>query len=259
MYYQKLRKEWIFDFMVTTSKTSSITSITECSSNETIIIKTIIPHYGINSYHKNCMILHYHALTCLFQRLRRTRSKENIRVKSAGRDVTCVKDPGPVWLSLCGYRGERIDWVLKKKLFNFNILPVPFALSRVIHFRSIFLGITIICIIATVVLIWFVHKNRRIKVFRIASPTFLIITLIGCIIMYLEVIMTKIIIHVIYYFYALNFEVIIYEGLKETYDIVVVIEFSSSMKSIQWENISYYCWFYNSKRYNFFIYYRLII
>ncbi|XP_025422700.1 probable G-protein coupled receptor CG31760 isoform X2 [Sipha flava] len=52
--------------------------------------------------------------------------------------------------------------------------------------RSTFLGITVVCIILTVILIWFVHKNRRIKVFRIASPTFLIITLIGCIIMYSE-------------------------------------------------------------------------
>ncbi|KAE9536615.1 hypothetical protein AGLY_007017 [Aphis glycines] len=52
--------------------------------------------------------------------------------------------------------------------------------------RGTFLGITVVCIIFTVILIWFVHKNRRIKVFRIASPTFLIITLIGCIIMYSE-------------------------------------------------------------------------
>lgn len=90
-------------------------------------------------------------------------------------------------------------------LFCFLILHVQFTLSYVMHFRSIFLGITIICIIATVVLIWFVHKNRRIKVFRIASPTFLIITLIGCIIMYSEVIITKIIIHVIYYICISNF------------------------------------------------------
>ncbi|XP_050522426.1 probable G-protein coupled receptor CG31760 [Daktulosphaira vitifoliae] len=52
--------------------------------------------------------------------------------------------------------------------------------------RSIFLSITILCIVLTIILIWFVHKNRRIKVFRIASPTFLIITLVGCIIMYSE-------------------------------------------------------------------------
>ncbi|XP_050442150.1 probable G-protein coupled receptor CG31760 isoform X2 [Adelges cooleyi] len=52
--------------------------------------------------------------------------------------------------------------------------------------RSIFLIITLVCIVLTVILIWFVHKNRRIKVFRIASPTFLVITLIGCIIMYSE-------------------------------------------------------------------------
>lgn len=59
--------------------------------------------------------------------------------------------------------------------------------NNYLYFRSTFLGITIVCIMCTVILIWFVHKNRRIKVFRIASPTFLIITLIGCIIMYSEV------------------------------------------------------------------------
>ncbi|XP_060839071.1 probable G-protein coupled receptor CG31760 isoform X2 [Rhopalosiphum padi] len=60
------------------------------------------------------------------------------------------------------------------------------CMAKFMWTQSTFLGITVVCIISTVILIWFVHKNRRIKVFRIASPTFLIITLIGCIIMYSE-------------------------------------------------------------------------
>lgn len=78
--------------------------------------------------------------------------------------------------------------IKKKKKYKtfFSTLYRP-KITACTYFRSTFLGITIVCILCTVVLIWFVHKNRRIKVFRIASPTFLIITLIGCIIMYLEV------------------------------------------------------------------------
>ncbi|XP_022164127.1 probable G-protein coupled receptor CG31760 isoform X2 [Myzus persicae] len=60
------------------------------------------------------------------------------------------------------------------------------CMAKFMWIKSTFLGINVVCIISTVILIWFVHKNRRIKVFRIASPTFLIITLIGCIIMYSE-------------------------------------------------------------------------
>ncbi|XP_037791808.1 probable G-protein coupled receptor CG31760 [Penaeus monodon] len=54
-------------------------------------------------------------------------------------------------------------------------------------FRIALLTISILCILLTLVLMGMVYHYRSVKVFRLASPTFLCICLIGCIIMYLEV------------------------------------------------------------------------
>nr|XP_053642561.1 LOW QUALITY PROTEIN: probable G-protein coupled receptor CG31760 [Cherax quadricarinatus] len=53
-------------------------------------------------------------------------------------------------------------------------------------FRIVLLTISSLCILFTIVLMGLVYHYRSVKVFRLASPTFLCICLIGCIIMYLE-------------------------------------------------------------------------
>jgi len=49
------------------------------------------------------------------------------------------------------------------------------------------LTISIGCACGTFVLAGYLFRHRRVKVFKVASPIFLMITLIGCAIMYLEV------------------------------------------------------------------------
>ncbi|XP_045115440.1 probable G-protein coupled receptor CG31760 [Portunus trituberculatus] len=53
-------------------------------------------------------------------------------------------------------------------------------------FRIALLSISLLCIVFTFVLMALVYHYRSVKVFRLASPTFLCICLIGCIIMYFE-------------------------------------------------------------------------
>lgn len=48
------------------------------------------------------------------------------------------------------------------------------------------LTISIFCVFFTVALACYMFHNRKIKVFKVASPIFLMITLVGCGIMYLE-------------------------------------------------------------------------
>ncbi|KAK8390569.1 hypothetical protein O3P69_010333 [Scylla paramamosain] len=53
-------------------------------------------------------------------------------------------------------------------------------------FRIALLSISLLCIVFTFVLMALVYHYRSVKVFRLASPTFLCICLIGCTIMYFE-------------------------------------------------------------------------
>ncbi|CAH1399614.1 unnamed protein product [Nezara viridula] len=53
-------------------------------------------------------------------------------------------------------------------------------------FRIGLLSISSSCIFLTLCLIGYVYHNRRLKVFKVASPIFLCITLTGCVIMYSE-------------------------------------------------------------------------
>lgn len=53
--------------------------------------------------------------------------------------------------------------------------------------RISLLAISIGCACGTFVLAGYLFRHRRVKVFKVASPIFLMITLIGCAIMYLEV------------------------------------------------------------------------
>lgn len=56
-------------------------------------------------------------------------------------------------------------------------------------FRVAVLAISIMCAFATIVLSCYLYRHRKVKVFKVASPIFLTITLLGCAIMYLEVCM----------------------------------------------------------------------
>lgn len=54
-------------------------------------------------------------------------------------------------------------------------------------FRISLLTFSVICIFLTTMLACYIYKYRKLKVFKVASPIFLCITLLGCAIMYLEV------------------------------------------------------------------------
>lgn len=54
-------------------------------------------------------------------------------------------------------------------------------------FRISLLTISILCILLIFVLTFCIYKHRKIKVFKVASPVFLSLTLLGCAIMYAEV------------------------------------------------------------------------
>lgn len=54
-------------------------------------------------------------------------------------------------------------------------------------FRISLLTISIMCAAFTIVLSCYLYHHRKVKVFKVASPIFLTITLLGCAIMYLEV------------------------------------------------------------------------
>ncbi|KAI1303642.1 putative G-protein coupled receptor [Halotydeus destructor] len=53
-------------------------------------------------------------------------------------------------------------------------------------FRISLLTVSVICILITMLLGCYIYKWRKLKVFKVASPIFLCITLLGCAMMYLE-------------------------------------------------------------------------
>jgi hypothetical protein len=53
-------------------------------------------------------------------------------------------------------------------------------------FRISLLAVSVSCVVFTLGLVGYVYQHRKIKVFKVASPIFLCITLLGCSIMYLE-------------------------------------------------------------------------
>ncbi|XP_055343269.1 probable G-protein coupled receptor CG31760 [Paramacrobiotus metropolitanus] len=67
-----------------------------------------------------------------------------------------------------------------------NGSPCFYAYNRAI--RIILLSITALCIVSTLILGIFIHRYRRVKVIRVASPKFLYITLLGAAVMYSEMI-----------------------------------------------------------------------
>lgn len=53
--------------------------------------------------------------------------------------------------------------------------------------RIALLSFSIFCVFGTIILVVYMYQHRKLKVFKVASPIFLSITLLGCAIMYLEV------------------------------------------------------------------------
>ncbi|KAG8037680.1 hypothetical protein G9C98_005891 [Cotesia typhae] len=64
--------------------------------------------------------------------------------------------------------------------------PEPCLATYHWPFRITLLTFSIFCSCGAVLLIFYVYKHRKLKVFKVASPIFLSITLLGCAIMYLE-------------------------------------------------------------------------
>ncbi|XP_034935933.1 probable G-protein coupled receptor CG31760 isoform X2 [Chelonus insularis] len=64
--------------------------------------------------------------------------------------------------------------------------PEPCLAAYNWPFRITLLTFSIFCSFCAVLLILYVYKHRKLKVFKVASPIFLSITLLGCAIMYLE-------------------------------------------------------------------------
>lgn len=68
------------------------------------------------------------------------------------------------------------------------ISSAPCLASYNWSFRVSLLTISIMCACFTLALAFYLYHHRKVKVFRVASPIFLTITLLGCAIMYMEVI-----------------------------------------------------------------------
>ncbi|XP_052563486.1 probable G-protein coupled receptor CG31760 [Culex pipiens pallens] len=64
--------------------------------------------------------------------------------------------------------------------------PEPCLASYNWVFRTTLLTFSVMCAGFTVVLVLYMYQHRKVKVFKVASPIFLTITLLGCAFMYLE-------------------------------------------------------------------------
>ncbi|XP_011876133.1 PREDICTED: probable G-protein coupled receptor CG31760 isoform X2 [Vollenhovia emeryi] len=64
--------------------------------------------------------------------------------------------------------------------------PEPCLATYNWPFRISLLAVSIFCVFGTIVLVAYMYQHRKLKVFKVASPIFLSITLLGCALMYLE-------------------------------------------------------------------------
>ncbi|XP_050476291.1 probable G-protein coupled receptor CG31760 isoform X5 [Bombus flavifrons] len=64
--------------------------------------------------------------------------------------------------------------------------PEPCLATYNWPFRISLLSFSIFCVFGTIILVVYMYQHRKLKVFKVASPIFLSITLLGCAIMYLE-------------------------------------------------------------------------
>lgn len=85
------------------------------------------------------------------------------------------------------------NWPFRYFFFFFKATLYFSSLDAVIsivsyHFSRItLLAVSIFCAFGTIVLVAYMYQHRKLKVFKVASPIFLSITLLGCALMYLEV------------------------------------------------------------------------
>lgn len=79
------------------------------------------------------------------------------------------------------FRYSQIAWIFFISLFDVVISIVHYFL------RISLLAVSIFCAFGTIVLVAYMYQHRKLKVFKVASPIFLSITLLGCALMYLEV------------------------------------------------------------------------
>lgn len=91
-------------------------------------------------------------------------------------DVKSVKALNHVWLHIIGHLGN---------INAFFIEGTLISLSN--DSRITLLVFSVTCAFCTVILIIYMFQHRKLKVFKVASPIFLSITLLGCATMYLEV------------------------------------------------------------------------
>lgn len=71
-------------------------------------------------------------------------------------------------------------------LFKTGTGPEPCLANYNWPFRITLLTFSVLCGILTLALAVYMFQHRKVKVFKVASPIFLTITLLGCAIMYLE-------------------------------------------------------------------------
>ncbi|XP_071633632.1 probable G-protein coupled receptor CG31760 isoform X4 [Temnothorax longispinosus] len=64
--------------------------------------------------------------------------------------------------------------------------PEPCLATYNWPFRISLLAVSIFCALGTIILVAYMYQHRKLKVFKVASPIFLSITLLGCALMYLE-------------------------------------------------------------------------
>ncbi|KAF5291543.1 hypothetical protein FQR65_LT01856 [Abscondita terminalis] len=64
--------------------------------------------------------------------------------------------------------------------------PEPCLASYNWPFRIAILSFSVFCVFCTLALIVYMYRHKKLKVFKVASPIFLAITLVGCACMYLE-------------------------------------------------------------------------
>lgn len=95
----------------------------------------------------------------------------------AWRDVRVARDQHRVWLDTTGLLGKCFGKRVNHFLCWICIFP---------SYRIAVLTISVVCVFFTVALAGYMYHHRKIKVFKVASPIFLMICLVGCGIMYLE-------------------------------------------------------------------------
>lgn len=83
--------------------------------------------------------------------------------------------------------GSCVTWYFRTTFeISLGTGPEPCLASYNWPFRITLLTFSVLCGLLTLALAVYMFQHRKVKVFKVASPIFLTITLLGCAIMYLE-------------------------------------------------------------------------